>query len=212
MIGWLRQLTELRDALRALPSHLAEVRDDDGQSIRDRVQEIESSIQRDNGVEERSQRLNADSGAVENTPRSIVCRSRRCEQILCDRTHESSFHVADPEAATSGDPAIIMAGTPDTDPSGAGASVEGPATPAGLSTSDPAMTIPTWTFGDRLRKARRFRGMDQRTLAQYFDVSPSMIGLWEKNRHLPRNIAQCAQELQQILRVPAWWLLGLSKP
>jgi DNA-binding XRE family transcriptional regulator len=54
--------------------------------------------------------------------------------------------------------------------------------------------------------------MDQRTLAHHFDVSPSTIGLWEKNRHLPRNIAQCAQELQQILRVPAWWLLGLSKP
>lgn len=131
------------------------------------------------------------------------------EARLC---HQSSFHVADLEAATSGDPATIMAGTPDADPSGDGASVEGPGPQTGPSTSDPAMTLPVWTFGDRLRKARRFRGMDQRTLAQHFDVSASTVGLWEKNRHLPRNIAHAAQELQQILRVPAWWLLGLDRP
>lgn len=142
----------------------------------------------------------------------LICEFANRDDLV-SKTHESSFHVAGPVLATPDLPATIMVGTPDTDPSqGDGASVEGPAPRSGPSTSSGPLIVPTWTFGDRLRKARRHRGMHQRTLGQHLDVSAATIGMWEKDINLPRNLAQAARELQDLLRVPAWWLLGVDRP
>jgi len=74
---------------------------------------------------------------------------------------------------------------------------------------DPIM-IPGWSFGDRLRKARLMRGMDQRALARVLEVSPGAIGQWETDLTRPRNIAEVARRVQDVCRVPAWWLLDIE--
>ncbi|WP_336627336.1 MULTISPECIES: helix-turn-helix domain-containing protein [unclassified Microbacterium] len=75
--------------------------------------------------------------------------------------------------------------------------------------ADP-IVIPGWSFGDRLRKARVMRGLDQRALARILDVSPGAIGQWETDLTRPRNIAEIARKVQEACRVPAWWLLDIE--
>lgn len=209
---------EITNTLRGVLRRSAEDAPVDRRSIRDRVQEIESSIESAHGDDERRDDVTEVLGTPTRQRRVTALEARVGEleqtvKILCDRTHESSFHVADSEAATSDRPATIMVGTPDTDPSqGDGASVEGPAPRPGPSTSSGPLIVPTWTFGDRLRKARRHRRMDQRTLGQHLDVSAATVSMWEKDINLPGNLIRAAQELQHVLRVPAQWLLGVDRP
>lgn len=75
---------------------------------------------------------------------------------------------------------------------------------------DGPIVIPGWSFGDRLRKARVMRGMDQRTLARILEVSPGAIGQWETDVTRPRDIAEVARKVQEACRVPAWWLLDIE--
>jgi transcriptional regulator with XRE-family HTH domain len=46
--------------------------------------------------------------------------------------------------------------------------------------------IPTWTLGDRLRKAREELGMSQQQLADALGVDRKSISSWEVGRHQPR--------------------------
>jgi len=89
-------------------------------------------------------------------------------------SHESSFHVAEPEVAPSGDPATIMAGTPDTDPSqGDGASVEGPAPRSGPSTSSKRPVNDY--IAHRVKWILFIRQIRDREFAAAIGVSPSTV-------------------------------------
>lgn len=70
--------------------------------------------------------------------------------------------------------------------------------------------IPTWTLGDRIRKARILRGMDQRQFADALGVKAGTLAGWETDRQRPRNLVEIARKIQQITEVPASWILGLG--
>jgi transcriptional regulator with XRE-family HTH domain len=70
--------------------------------------------------------------------------------------------------------------------------------------------VPQWTFGDRLRKVRREKGLSQAELALALDVKGPQIASWETGANNPRDIVTVAKRLQLALGVPAEWTLGLD--
>jgi transcriptional regulator with XRE-family HTH domain len=74
-----------------------------------------------------------------------------------------------------------------------------------LRDSDP-VHIPTWTLGDRLRKARVDADMTQDELAAVIGCKPSTIAAWETNRHAPS--LQNVELIADNCRVALWWVLG----
>ncbi|MCB4209178.1 helix-turn-helix domain-containing protein [Arthrobacter sp. UM1] len=48
--------------------------------------------------------------------------------------------------------------------------------------------IPTWSIGDRLRKARELAGFDQGQLANALDISRNTVSNYEKGNVEPRKI------------------------
>jgi transcriptional regulator with XRE-family HTH domain len=69
---------------------------------------------------------------------------------------------------------------------------------------------PEWTFGDRMRKARRRSGMTVHEFAAAIGVSSSALGQYETDRATPRDIVALAQRVQQQTGIPAAWMLGLD--
>lgn len=72
--------------------------------------------------------------------------------------------------------------------------------------------VPTWTFGDRLRKARSVTGMDQRGFAAALGIKPGALAQWETDRARPRDIIGMARRVQDFTGVAATWLLGFDQP
>jgi transcriptional regulator with XRE-family HTH domain len=73
------------------------------------------------------------------------------------------------------------------------------------------MDAPTWTFGDRLRKARRSRRLSQREFARLLGESEKSIANWESDVSRPRDVVALAKKVQATYGVPAEWVLGVSK-
>lgn len=48
--------------------------------------------------------------------------------------------------------------------------------------------VPTWTLGDRLRKAREFRGWKQSDMADYLETSVNTVTGYEKDRVKPKRV------------------------
>ncbi len=71
-------------------------------------------------------------------------------------------------------------------------------------------TIPTWTFGDRLRKARRVTGLGQREFADLLDVPAPRYAQWEADNTLPRNLVNMCERIQAETGVSAAWLAGFD--
>lgn len=75
--------------------------------------------------------------------------------------------------------------------------------------------IPRWTFGDRVRKARRELHMSQAELAHQLSdhlgasMSPQTIGSWESAYSNPSDVVETARALQHVTGIPAEWFLGL---
>lgn len=69
---------------------------------------------------------------------------------------------------------------------------------------------PLWTFGDRMRKARRRAGMTGAEFAEALGVTQSALGQYETDRTMPRDVVDLAQRVQALTGVPASWLLGLE--
>ena len=65
-------------------------------------------------------------------------------------------------------------------------------------------TIPQWTRGDRLRKARQITGMTTRDFAEHIGVSQKTITDAENDKRAPRKILLNAWALGT--GVPAAWL------
>jgi transcriptional regulator with XRE-family HTH domain len=70
--------------------------------------------------------------------------------------------------------------------------------------TQPAVRIPVWTLGDRLRKARQDAGLEQRDLAEAMGLSPSTIGTYEKGVTPPKLLVLKAWALAT--GVPVEWL------
>ncbi|MBO0810741.1 MAG: helix-turn-helix domain-containing protein [Microlunatus sp.] len=76
--------------------------------------------------------------------------------------------------------------------------------------------IPEWTFGDRVRKARRDMGWSQSDLADHLTarlghpLSAKTVGAWEIAQHRPADVVDIARALEAITEIPATWFLGLD--
>lgn len=69
-----------------------------------------------------------------------------------------------------------------------------------------------WTFGDRIRKARRVVGITTDELAQTVGVSKQAVSQWETGATTPRSVHAIARRIQIAYGIPAAWLLGLDEP
>lgn len=67
--------------------------------------------------------------------------------------------------------------------------------------------IPAWTFGDRLRKARRDAGLSQVEMAYRLDTTDKSIANWEAGASKPRDIVGTARLVEEATGVSAEWLL-----
>lgn len=75
--------------------------------------------------------------------------------------------------------------------------------------------VPRWTFGDRVRKARRELRLSQAALADQLGaalgspLSTQTVGSWESGMNSPSDIVETSRALQEITGIPAEWFLGL---
>ena len=70
------------------------------------------------------------------------------------------------------------------------------------------VTIPEWTFGERLAKARKHARLNQAEMAERIHVSPSAIAKWESDRGEPRNFRDTIDAWSEVTGVDPAWLLG----
>lgn len=69
--------------------------------------------------------------------------------------------------------------------------------------------VPTWTLGDRLRKAREKAGVTQIEMAKHLGLNPSTVGDYERGANVKR-----ASLVAWSIRcdVALWWLTGEAEP
>ena len=79
-------------------------------------------------------------------------------------------------------------------------------------TVQPIQTVPEWTLGDRLRKARRLTGMTQAQFAAAIGEEAKAYSQWEADNNRPRHMVEVCQAVEQLTGVSAAWLLGLVVP
>ena len=79
-------------------------------------------------------------------------------------------------------------------------------------TVQPIQTVPEWTLGDRLRKARRLTGMTQRDFCAAIDADPKSYAQWEADHNRPRQLVEVCQAVELVTGVSAAWLIGLPVP
>lgn len=65
------------------------------------------------------------------------------------------------------------------------------------------MQTPTWTFQDRLRKAREHAGLNQSALAKKLEVAPGTIQRWETGVRSPSK--KSLQALAVATGIPIEW-------
>lgn len=68
-----------------------------------------------------------------------------------------------------------------------------------------------WTFGDRMRKARRRSGMTGAEFADRLGITTSALGQYETDRTLPRDIVALAKAVERETGIPSAWLLGVDQ-
>ena len=70
--------------------------------------------------------------------------------------------------------------------------------------------IPQWSFGDRLRKARReYTSFTQGEMAERLEVTLKAYSSWEAGQsNGPRDIASTAVKLERITGIPKSWFIG----
>lgn len=77
--------------------------------------------------------------------------------------------------------------------------------------ADHGFVYPTWTFGDRIRKARiDVADMNQRDFAAAISATEGSLATWETGRAKPRDIVAVAKRVEMATRIPASWLLGID--
>jgi transcriptional regulator with XRE-family HTH domain len=76
--------------------------------------------------------------------------------------------------------------------------------------TDDGFVYPTWSFGDRVRKARDTTGLNQKDFASAIGASEGSIATWETGRAKPRDIVAVAKRIEFLTRIPASWTLGIA--
>lgn len=69
-------------------------------------------------------------------------------------------------------------------------------------------TVPDWSLGERIRKARTHAGLDQEQLASRLNVDRRTVSRWETDLTEPNATRLTA--LAEATGVPVEWLLGIS--
>lgn len=69
---------------------------------------------------------------------------------------------------------------------------------------------PVWTFGDRMRKARRRSGMTGAEFSQALGITQSALGQYETDRTQPRDIVELSRRVEALTGIPAAWMLGVD--
>ena len=72
-------------------------------------------------------------------------------------------------------------------------------------------TRPEWTFGDRMRKARREAGLTVQEFAAALDLTTSALSQYETDRSTPRDVVALARRVEALTGIPAAWLLGVEE-
>ncbi len=75
-------------------------------------------------------------------------------------------------------------------------------------TETTAPTVPTWSLGDRLRKAREFAGMEQDELARRIGISRGTVSNYELGRGVRPPKVVVLRAWAHECRVPYGWLVG----
>lgn len=68
--------------------------------------------------------------------------------------------------------------------------------------------VPRWTFGDRVRRARREAGLDRLALAEQLGVSRSTVATWENDRSVPGRYEEAVHAIAEATGVDAEWIAG----
>jgi DNA-binding XRE family transcriptional regulator len=68
--------------------------------------------------------------------------------------------------------------------------------------------VPTWSFGERVRKVRREAGMTQAEFANVLGVGRQAYASWEVDRHVPPRMGEVAERLEEVTGVAREWFLG----
>ena len=71
-------------------------------------------------------------------------------------------------------------------------------------------TIPTWSLGDRIRKARRDAGLSQQELADTIGVKVGSVSSWEADTAKPRDVITVVSAIAEATDVSVVWLAGLT--
>jgi DNA-binding XRE family transcriptional regulator len=79
-----------------------------------------------------------------------------------------------------------------------------------MSIQPDAGTIPAWTLGDRLRKARETAGLSQAELAADIGISRASVVNYEVDRYTPSRPVLLSWALRT--GVPLTWLAGAAAP
>lgn len=69
--------------------------------------------------------------------------------------------------------------------------------------------VPVFSFGDRVRKARRDAHYSQEQFAALLGVGKQALGQWEAGRSRPADVLATAHRVEHLTGVPVEWLLGL---
>ena len=75
-------------------------------------------------------------------------------------------------------------------------------------TEQTAVHVPTWTLGDRLRKAREFAGLEQGELADRIGISRGTVSNYELSRGQRPPKRLVLRAWAEITGVPLDWLAG----
>lgn len=82
-----------------------------------------------------------------------------------------------------------------------------------MSLAEATTELPEFHLGDRLRKARQHKGLEQRDMATAFGVSSGTISNWEAGSQPTRggwNTMTVVTKWSELTGVPQEWLLGLN--
>lgn len=69
-----------------------------------------------------------------------------------------------------------------------------------------------WTFGDRVRKARRAIGLTAADLGEALGMTAQGVSNLEGRPNTPRNARAIAAQIELRFGVPSWWILGYDAP
>lgn len=70
-----------------------------------------------------------------------------------------------------------------------------------------AKRVPVWTWGDRVRKARRDLGLTQAEFAELTGYTDKAIAAWESGRNTP-NVAVISLVLERATGIDRLWWIG----